>query len=67
MSFKIHSILQFKILKPLIDEVISGDSKNLKPFLRWWSKTKHLHRFRGGKKRTFDLGLKENKIIKLST
>ena len=65
MSFKIHQFYNLKILKPLIDEVISGDSENLKTFFYVGDPKQSIYRFRGGKENFFDFVLKENKIIKI--
>ena len=64
-EFQDTSILQFKILKPLIDEVVSGDSEKFKTFFYVGDPKQSIYRFRGGKRELFDFVLKENKIIKL--
>lgn len=64
-EFQDTSILQFKILKPLIDEVISGDNEKFKTFFYVGDPKQSIYRFRGGKRELFDFVLKENQIIKL--
>ena len=64
-EFQDTSILQYKILKPLIDEVIAGDSEKFKTFFYVGDPKQSIYRFRGGKRELFDFVLKENKIIKL--
>lgn len=65
-EFQDTSILQYKILKPLIDEVIAGDSEKFKTFFYVGDPKQSIYRFRGGKRELFDYVLKENPTIKLA-
>lgn len=64
-EFQDTSILQYKILKPLIDELISGDSEKFKTFFYVGDPKQSIYRFRGGKRELFDYVLEQNHIIKL--
>ncbi|PRM97293.1 recombinase RecB, partial [Aliarcobacter cryaerophilus] len=64
-EFQDTSILQYKILKPLIDEVIAGDSEKFKTFFYVGDPKQSIYRFRGGKRELFDFVLSENSNIKL--
>jgi exodeoxyribonuclease V beta subunit len=64
-EFQDTSILQYKILKPLIDEVIAGDSEKFKTFFYVGDPKQSIYRFRGGKRELFDFVLNENEVIKL--
>jgi len=64
-EFQDTSILQYKILKPLIDEILSGDRTKFKTFFYVGDPKQSIYRFRGGKRELFDFVLKTNPIIKL--
>jgi len=64
-EFQDTSILQYKILKPLIDETLSGDQTKFKTFFYVGDPKQSIYRFRGGKRELFDFVLKTNPIIKL--
>lgn len=64
-EFQDTSILQYKILKPLIDEVIAGDSEKFKTFFYVGDPKQSIYRFRGGKRELFDFVLSKNSSIKL--
>ncbi|WP_198305067.1 RecB-like helicase [Arcobacter vandammei] len=64
-EFQDTSILQYKILKPLIDELIAGDVEKFKTFFYVGDPKQSIYRFRGGKRELFDFVLKENQTIKL--
>ncbi len=64
-EFQDTSILQYKILKPLINESISGDNEKFKTFFYVGDPKQSIYRFRGGKRELFDFVLKENNSIKL--
>lgn len=53
-EFQDTSVLQFKILKPLIDEIFSGDNEVQKTFFYVGDTKQSIYRFRGGKKELFD-------------
>src|SRR5574344_1457676 len=58
-EFQDTSILQYKILKPLIDEVIAGDSEKFKTFIFVCDPKQSIYRFRGGKREIFDFVLND--------
>ncbi|MDC7243547.1 MAG: UvrD-helicase domain-containing protein, partial [Sphaerochaetaceae bacterium] len=53
-EFQDTSVLQFKILKPLIDEVISGKGIGFKTFFYVGDTKQSIYRFRGGRSELFD-------------
>ncbi|WP_026804055.1 RecB-like helicase [Aliarcobacter lanthieri] len=64
-EFQDTSILQYKILKPLIEEILSGDETKFKTFFYVGDPKQSIYRFRGGKRELFDFVLKTNPIIEL--
>ena len=53
-EFQDTSVLQFKILKPLIDEIFSGNSEKDKTFFYVGDTKQSVYRFRGGRKELFE-------------
>ncbi len=53
-EFQDTSILQFKILQPLIEEIVSGSSETYKTFFYVGDTKQSIYRFRGGKRELFD-------------
>lgn len=53
-EFQDTSILQFRILKPLIEEIVSGSSSEYKTFFYVGDTKQSIYRFRGGKRELFD-------------
>ena len=53
-EFQDTSTLQYKILKPLIDEVLSGYNEKFKTFFYVGDPKQSIYRFRGGNKSLFD-------------
>ena len=53
-EFQDTSLLQFNILKPLIEEVISGSQESFKTFFYVGDTKQSIYRFRGGKRELFD-------------
>lgn len=53
-EFQDTSILQFKILQPLMDEILSGSSDEYKTFFYVGDTKQSIYRFRGGKRELFD-------------
>lgn len=53
-EFQDTSILQYKILEPLIDEVLSGYSEKFRTFFYVGDTKQSIYRFRGGTKELFD-------------
>ncbi|WP_418181066.1 RecB-like helicase [Aliarcobacter lanthieri] len=64
-EFQDTSILQYKILKPLIEEILSGDETKFKTFFYVGDPKQSIYRFRGGKRELFDFVLKTNPIIEI--
>lgn len=57
-EFQDTSILQFKILQPLIEEILSGSSQTYKTFFYVGDTKQSIYRFRGGKRELFDYVIK---------
>lgn len=57
-EFQDTSILQFKILQPLIEEIIAGSSNEYKTFFYVGDTKQSIYRFRGGKRELFDYVIK---------
>jgi len=53
-EFQDTSLLQFKILQPLIEETLSGNSEKNKTFFYVGDTKQSIYRFRGGKRELFD-------------
>ncbi len=53
-EFQDTSLLQYKILKPLIDEVFAGEGSSFKTFFYVGDTKQSIYRFRGGKSDLFD-------------
>lgn len=53
-EFQDTSLLQYKILEPLIKEVLSGDQTKFKTFFYVGDTKQSIYRFRGGKRELFD-------------
>ena len=66
-EFQDTSILQYKILKPLIEEIISGSSEKFKTFFYVGDPKQSIYRFRGGNKDLFDYVLQQNSQIVLNS
>lgn len=66
-EFQDTSILQYNILKPLIEEIISGNSEKFKTFFYVGDPKQSIYRFRGGNKELFDYVLQQNSQIALNS
>ncbi|MDX4047836.1 RecB-like helicase [Aliarcobacter skirrowii] len=66
-EFQDTSILQYNILKPLIEEIISGSSEKFKTFFYVGDPKQSIYRFRGGNKELFDYVLQQNSQISLNS
>lgn len=64
-EFQDTSVLQYKILEPLITETLSGSNTDYKTFFYVGDTKQSIYRFRGGNKELFDWVLDTNKQIKL--
>ena len=63
-EFQDTSLLQYKILKPLIEEILSGNNK-FSTFFYVGDTKQSIYRFRGGKRELFDHVLKSNPTIEV--
>lgn len=62
-EFQDTSLLQFNILQPLIEEILSGSKEEFKTFFYVGDTKQSIYRFRGGKRELFDYVSKKNQII----
>lgn len=63
-EFQDTSLLQYKILQPLIEEILSGDS-NFQTFFYVGDTKQSIYRFRGGKRELFDYVLRANPQVEV--
>jgi len=64
-EFQDTSLLQFRILKPLIDEILSGDQTKFKTFFYVGDTKQSIYRFRGGKRELFDYVANTNEFLEV--
>ncbi len=64
-EFQDTSVLQYKILEPLIKEILSGSNEVYKTFFYVGDIKQSIYRFRGGNKELFDFILKQYPQISL--
>ncbi|AXX91364.1 recombinase RecB [Malaciobacter molluscorum LMG 25693] len=64
-EFQDTSLLQYKILQPLIDEILSGSNEKFKSFFYVGDTKQSIYRFRGGKRELFDYVAKSNSLIEV--
>jgi exodeoxyribonuclease V beta subunit len=64
-EFQDTSLLQYRILAPLIDEILSGDQTKFKTFFYVGDTKQSIYRFRGGKRELFDYVAKENESLEV--
>ncbi len=62
-EFQDTSLIQYKILQPLIEEILAGNENKFKTFFYVGDTKQSIYRFRGGKRELFDYVLKTNKSI----
>jgi len=62
-EFQDTSLLQYKIIKPLIEEILS--SSEFKTFFYVGDTKQSIYRFRGGKRELFDYVLKTNPLVEV--
>ncbi len=62
-EFQDTSLIQYKILEPLIKEILAGSSNGFKTFFYVGDTKQSIYRFRGGKRELFDYVLKSNRSI----
>ena len=64
-EFQDTSLMQYKILEPLILEILSGNENEFKTFFYVGDTKQSIYRFRGGKRELFDYVLKTNKQVEV--
>ena len=64
-EFQDTSLLQYKILEPLIKEILSGDETKFKTFFYVGDTKQSIYRFRGGKRELFDYVANTNKLLEV--
>ncbi|MBS9782549.1 MAG: RecB-like helicase [Arcobacter sp.] len=64
-EFQDTSLLQYKILEPLIQEILSGESEKFKTFFYVGDTKQSIYRFRGGKKELFDYVANTNDLMEV--
>ncbi len=64
-EFQDTSLLQYKILEPLIQEILSGDESRFKTFFYVGDTKQSIYRFRGGKKELFDYVENTNELMEV--
>ena len=62
-EFQDTSLLQYKILEPLIEETLSGSNEKFKSFFYVGDTKQSIYRFRGGKRELFDFVSKKHNQI----
>ncbi len=62
-EFQDTSLLQYKILSPIIEEICSGDQTEFKTFFYVGDIKQSIYRFRGGKRELFDFVAKKNSAV----
>jgi exodeoxyribonuclease V beta subunit len=64
-EFQDTSLLQYRILEPLIKEVLSGDQTKFKTFFYVGDTKQSIYRFRGGKRELFDYVANTNDALEV--
>jgi len=64
-EFQDTSLLQYRILEPLIKEVLSGDQTKFKTFFYVGDTKQSIYRFRGGKRELFDYVANTNEALEV--
>ena len=64
-EFQDTSLLQYRILEPLIKEALSGDETKFKTFFYVGDTKQSIYRFRGGKRELFDYVANTNKSLEV--
>ncbi|RXJ87467.1 RecB-like helicase [Arcobacter sp. CECT 8985] len=64
-EFQDTSLLQYRILQPLIEEILSGSNEKFKSFFYVGDTKQSIYRFRGGKRELFDYVSKSNPLIEV--
>lgn len=64
-EFQDTSLMQYKILEPLINEILSGNENDFKTFFYVGDTKQSIYRFRGGKRELFDYVLRSNNQVEV--
>ncbi len=64
-EFQDTSLLQYRILEPVMNEILSGDENKFKSFFYVGDTKQSIYRFRGGKRELFDHVLNNSDLIEL--
>ena len=64
-EFQDTSLLQYRILEPLIKEILAGDQTKFKTFFYVGDTKQSIYRFRGGKRELFDYVANANKLLEV--
>lgn len=64
-EFQDTSLLQYKILEPIIQEITSGLGTQFKTFFYVGDTKQSIYRFRGGKRELFDYVAKSNSLVEV--
>jgi exodeoxyribonuclease V beta subunit len=64
-EFQDTSLLQYKILEPIIEEITAGFGTQFKTFFYVGDTKQSIYRFRGGKRELFDYVAKNNPLIEV--
>ncbi len=64
-EFQDTSLLQYKILQPLIEEILAGSNNEFKSFFYVGDTKQSIYRFRGGKRELFDYVLRTNPQVEV--
>jgi exodeoxyribonuclease V beta subunit len=64
-EFQDTSLLQYKILEPLIKEILAGDQTKFKTFFYVGDTKQSIYRFRGGKRELFDYVANTNELLEV--
>ncbi len=64
-EFQDTSLLQYRIIEPLIKEILSGDETKFKTFFYVGDTKQSIYRFRGGKRELFDYVANTNKLLEV--
>lgn len=64
-EFQDTSLLQYRILEPIIQEIVSGDVGEFKTFFYVGDTKQSIYRFRGGKRELFDYVSTQNSLVEV--
>ena len=64
-EFQDTSLLQYKIIEPMIKEIMSGNENEFKSFFYVGDIKQSIYRFRGGKRELFDYVANDNKLLEV--